>query len=1021
MIVKQLSLACAPWVLAVALASPSAAGAQLGGGTPAVGTLPANTTAGQDDAPDTSRDIVVTGSLIRGTPEDAALPVDVIGAEELTKAGAPQPVELLKQLPTSSGVLGDSNQFDSRAQGSTGIATVNLRGLSPQRTLVLLNSKRLATAGNGVPSVDINSLPQAAIGRIELLKDGAATIYGSDAVAGVVNFITRTDQEGFLVAGNFRHIRSTDGEFDASVSYGHKGDGFRLLVAAGFTKRPQLLARDRDFAVQDYPVNPQGGWTGGGNPANFVPIGVSVGGVSPIYSDASCQSLGGYIGRPTGRYLQGQCFTQYTPYDALVEFEKRGQVFIDFEADLVDGATFQFTALGGQTLVPRSLTSPSYITTQSPSTVPFQGTPFGALAAASASGYVVPASNPGLIAYRAANPGQIPSAATNVIFPTLLFRPFLAGGNPLFLSDEENSGASQARTSTDRIRLTAEVRGDVTSGIGYNLALTYDDVFRHTSGNDTFGDRLQRALLGFGGFNCTGTTPGANGCLWFNPFGNATTSNPATGDQNAQPAGPTNSPELAAYFFQPTRTNTRTQLFVADAAISGGTGIMLPGGDVKFGVGAQYRKNWFETRLGVNNNIVVTPCRESPLNGNQNPNACAGGASANGAFTFLGSGQERALQGDIYAVFGEVQVPIFDSLNLQLSARYEDYGTGIGSTFDPQARARWQITPWLAVRGGVGTTFRGPTLPDTDPGRVTALSQIGGTFKPQDVFGNPNLSPESSTNYSGGVLLNAGGFSASVDYFRYKLKDAIITDPLGPMVAALFPAGRANTCATNPTLADRFSFTTGNGRAGCLATTDVNAITRVRTDRQNGPQILTQGLDFIANYRTRDLFGSQLRFGTGVTATYVIENSIGPVEVAGVQVQPGYDGVGLLNFQQTLYPVPEWKGQAYVDLGGGPVDARVTVNYTDGLRDQRADNNSGPFAPNAALGGISVRTGENLEEFVTADFNLQVQVTEGLTLIGTVFNIFDADPPFAREDYNYEPFIGNPLGRMYKIGLSARF
>lgn len=261
MIKTRLLCACAVSVIAVCVASPSVAQ-----------SAPA---ASSDQDTSSAPDIIVTGSIIKGTPEDAALPVNVIGADELQKQGAPSAVELLKALPTSSAVLGDSNQFDSRSQGAEGIATANLRGLSPQRTLVLLNSRRLVTAGNGVPAVDINLIPSAAIGRIEVLKDGAAATYGSDAIAGVVNFITRTDQEGFQVAGTYRWVKDTDGDVDASISYGHSGNGLRFLAAIGFNKRGQLLARDRAFAVQPYLNNPQGGWSGGGNPATFLGLAAS--------------------------------------------------------------------------------------------------------------------------------------------------------------------------------------------------------------------------------------------------------------------------------------------------------------------------------------------------------------------------------------------------------------------------------------------------------------------------------------------------------------------------------------------------------------------------------------------------------------------------------------------------------------------------------------------------------------------------------------------------------------------------
>ncbi|MDP3660620.1 TonB-dependent receptor plug domain-containing protein, partial [Phenylobacterium sp.] len=115
-------------------------------------------------------EVVVTGSFIAGTPEDAALPVDVIGADELQRQGNPSTVEMLKNLPGVGGVLGDQNQSNAILGNVTGAAAVNLRNLGPQRTLVLLNGKRLASfPRKDTGYVDANSLPQAAIGRIEVL------------------------------------------------------------------------------------------------------------------------------------------------------------------------------------------------------------------------------------------------------------------------------------------------------------------------------------------------------------------------------------------------------------------------------------------------------------------------------------------------------------------------------------------------------------------------------------------------------------------------------------------------------------------------------------------------------------------------------------------------------------------------------------------------------------------------------------------------------------------------------------
>ena len=1035
---QQFLAACAFSVLAVAGASPAAA--QVGGDSGAQ-QVPSNTAgvqpgAANDQTAAPEKDIVVTGSLIRGTPEDAALPVDVIGNDELAKQGSPTPVELLKNLPTSSAVLGDSNQFDSRSQGAEGIATANLRGLSPQRTLVLLNSKRLATAGNGIPAVDLNLLPQAAIGRVEILKDGAAATYGSDAVAGVINFITRTDQEGFQAAGNYRFIKGEDGDVDASVSFGHHGDNWRFLVAGGFQKRGELLAKDRSFAIQPFRVNPQGGWTGGGNPANFLPVsatGALIGGITP---DTSCAALGGVIGTPYAARPNGQCYTQYSTYDALVDLEKRGQAFLDVEADLGGDTRLEATVLYGRSDVPHYRTSPSYILTQPPSPVAFT-TPAGAsaspFAAFGGSGFFVPSNNPGLIAYRAANPTQFPGAAAtaNALFPTLLFRPFLEGGNPLFLNDPNDPGASIGDRFSDSFRATAELSGRVSSSIDWNVNVTYHDYFRHQSGYDSFGDRVQRALLGFGGPNCTGTTAGANGCLFLNPFGNQATVNPSTGQTNPQgSAALANTAELANWLFVRSTTDVDTRLFVAEGSLSGSTGLTLPGGDVKFAIGGQYRYSWLDTRYGPNSNIVQNPCRESPLNGQTDPTRCATAAGApgypaNGAYAFLGTGRNSSLRGGIKAVFAELQLPILDALNAQLSARYEDYGGQTGSTFNPQGRLRLQATPWLAFRGGLGTTFRGPTLANVDNNRVTALQLVGAAFKPVDVYGLPGLKPEKSTNISGGIILEGGGFTATADYYKYKLRDAIIFDPLLAMVSTLFPATGGNACAT--ALAARFTF--ANGLCGTLtgatpaaaAAANVANISRVTTYLQNGAKQTNEGLDVVVNYRLSHIGDSDARLGIGGSATRVFKNAITDIGVAGVLVQKGFNGVGLLNYQSALYPVPKWKGQAFVDFGFGPIDMRLQGNYTGGLRDQRADTNSGPFALNNDLGGVILTQGANIRKFVTADYNIQVRLPMNVVLTGTVTNLFDRNPPFAREDYDYEPFIGNPLGRTVKVGASVKF
>jgi iron complex outermembrane receptor protein len=198
--------------LAVALAFGLADGAA------AQAAKPAKAAASPAAGPEVS-EVVVTGSYIAGTPTTAALPVNVIGAADLQKQGSPTTVNLVKTITAAQGSIGESNRFLGTAAGA---ATVNLRGFGSARTLVLFNGQRMATspAAVALESVDINFIPNAAIGRIEILRDGAAATYGSDAVGGVVNFITRRDLDGWEFTADYSQIQKSAGDYDVSIARG---------------------------------------------------------------------------------------------------------------------------------------------------------------------------------------------------------------------------------------------------------------------------------------------------------------------------------------------------------------------------------------------------------------------------------------------------------------------------------------------------------------------------------------------------------------------------------------------------------------------------------------------------------------------------------------------------------------------------------------------------------------------------------------------------------------------------------
>jgi iron complex outermembrane receptor protein len=178
-----------------------------------------------------------------------------------------------------------------------------------------------------------------------------------------VNFITRTDQEGFLVSGDYRWIQGSKGDYSGAASFGHKQDGFRIFGAAGYQRRSELRFTDRDFAVRSYPENPQGAWTGGGNPGNFDFNG-TVGGIN-LTTDLGCEGLGGFRSAPGSN--TDRCFTQFGQFDNLVEPEERFQAYIETEIDLTDNASFRLTGLYAFTNT-RVTSSPSYLPTLPPST-----------------------------------------------------------------------------------------------------------------------------------------------------------------------------------------------------------------------------------------------------------------------------------------------------------------------------------------------------------------------------------------------------------------------------------------------------------------------------------------------------------------------------------------------------------------------------------------------------------------------------------------------------------------------------
>jgi iron complex outermembrane receptor protein len=182
-------------------------------------------------------ELIVTGSRIKRADIEGVGPVTVIGEREIAATGTVSVEALLQRLPASAGAAGGQGNAYWTARG-WGTSQVNLRGLGVNRTLVLLNGRRLVSGGTGANSAaDLNTIPAAIIGRIEVLKDGASAVYGTDALAGVVNIITRDNLEGLQLAARYGMSDEGDGEdFTADLSYGLRNERGGVALAVSYQK-----------------------------------------------------------------------------------------------------------------------------------------------------------------------------------------------------------------------------------------------------------------------------------------------------------------------------------------------------------------------------------------------------------------------------------------------------------------------------------------------------------------------------------------------------------------------------------------------------------------------------------------------------------------------------------------------------------------------------------------------------------------------------------------------------------------
>ena len=986
---------------------------------------PANAAATGQDTSGVIEEVVVTGTWIPGTPEDDPLPVTRITRDDLRAQGSPGVIDLLRNLSFSQGADGESDQYGTRTGADR--ATVNLRGLGPSRSLVLLNSRRMTWSPGSIPDqaqllVDVNLLPAAALDWIEVLRDGAAATYGSDAIAGVLNFITRSDFEGIELEARHKFIDGSNGDDRLAMVAGRVfGSGATSIVTSiGVQRRAPLPMVARDWTVRSYAENPRGGWSGTGTPAIFVPLPAfaqtardasAMRAVSIV--DPNCENLGGaHTNAPPGRPEGGVCRFQYTPLVNLVQETLRWQWFTQGHREFDNGLRFSGELLVARTEVPSWKTSPSY----PPSEVIDLSR-------------VIQARHPALVDMAARHPHLYGDYAW---CDAAYCRWRGDGGeqdaagipppwqNVAWINGRHYGQAGPVRghprhSATERAVIEAE--GDW-GAASWNAALTYARAYRLEEDGDGLHYRSVRAHLGLAGYDCEALVPnaydddgrlhfpwqtlrdhaGQGPCRYWSPFSNAMKAHPQVpGSSNPDYAPAFDQDDLADYLIMRRGFEGASSLSALEAVLHGDTRWQLAGGPVAYAVGAQVRREHYGReeysdeagpRGGALQDLQRYPCRGGPA-----ITDCVTGRT--GMFIYLPPGYNADANRVIYAVFGETALPLTARLNAQLSLRYEHYDLQSLSSIDPKAALRWQALPNLTVRASAGTTFRAPTINQIESGIATTSRQFIGriaTFKPIRALGNPMLEPETATTCNIGAILeqehwltSGDRLFVSADLWHYAFEQPLVLEPYLRVLDLACPPDQP-LCAADSPYFDRIHF------GGQSAVSDISAIS---VNVVNGPDVDTGGLDLKAEYSGLAAWGE---WTAGIAGTKTLSWMID-----GWEFGPAYDAIGRLNYDTPLArTVVDWKGRAWLGAASGGLHLRWTVHHTAGYRH---DGDSEPV----------------IDAHVTHDLSFGwTSADERLTLDAAVLNAADRAPPRIYRQLNYDPVTHNPLGRTVEVGVRWR-
>lgn len=740
----------------------------------------------------TVEELVVVGSQIEGSKATAAVPVTVLGEEELAATAATSGDDLFRSIPQMGDVSFNSAYLPNSSNSARGdVGSVNLRNLGVGNTLVLLNGRRVVAHPtsradeNLVPvlTYNTNAIPVSGLKRLEVLRDGAAALYGSDAVAGVVNTVLQDNFEGLQVEAQYGVAEGTHlKEAEFNILAGKNWERGNLTLSLSYNDKTALRAFDQDYTSS--------------SDKRPLFVGTAFEGLAGLDGRtttmpwASLQTLGNVAVRRNGVLVTstaGAFHTQPAGFAGCTV--TLGAYCIDDAAPATAGADRDLrhdTASYNTSVMPATERFNGFLTGNWELTPDIQA--FGEAgyysavthsvqaptATLSSLPLTVPASNywnpfgPTVFANGQANPNRLsginaPAAGLPVIIRGYTFA---------------DVGPNEVDVNLTQTRFLAGLRGEK-FGFNWESAVLYSHA-RAKDVSDGISATLLQQQLAL-------STPDA-----YNPFNGGDPSLPSVGD-----ATPSSQAALDAISIRTTRVAT-SSLSLADFKVSKADLFALPGGDVGFAAGVEWRR---ETQQDD---------RDARLDGTvQFTDAVTGIVYGN---DLIGSSPSPDTKGKrevtsayaelaIPVVSPEMEIPFVHNLEFQLAGRYEDF-SDVGDVAKPKIAGAWDLFDGFRIRGSWAQGFKAPNLEQINATLVTRsntrsdwvkceadlragrIASFANCARSQSTTarraGNADLKPETSETLGFGVVFQPrftppefGNFTFTVDYWNVKQKGIV--------------------------------------------------------------------------------------------------------------------------------------------------------------------------------------------------------------------------------------------------------